>query len=64
MGYCLKGAEETFMSSVVVRPRKREAGLLVPAKFTAVARELTVATLLLKILTIHSKICSIYARHQ
>ena len=51
MDYFLKDTQENFVSAVVVRHRKREVGLLVPAKFTAVTKELTVVTVL-------SKICS------
>ena len=49
------------MPAVPLRPRKREVRLLVPAKVTAVVIELTIATILSKILTVHKKICSFYA---
>ena len=49
IGYFLKGAEENFVSVLVVRPRRRAAGSLVPAKFMTVAKVLTVATFLTKL---------------
>ena len=52
MDYFLKEAE-TFLSAV--RSRIREVGLLVPAKFSSVVKELTVVTVLSKILTVRSK---------
>ena len=50
------------MLAVVVRPRKHEIGFLVPGKFMPVAKELTVANVLSKILAVDSKIFSFYAR--
>ena len=47
--YFLRDTEENFVSAVVVRPRKREVGLLVPSKVMTVTKELMVATVLLKI---------------
>ena len=35
-----------FVSALVVRPKKRELGLVVPARFTAVTKELRVGTIL------------------
>ena len=46
--YFLKGTKENFVSAVVVRPRKLKVGLVVPAKFMAVNKELRVPTVLLK----------------
>ena len=57
----LKDIEENFVSVVFVRPRKRDDVLLVPAKFTAIAKELTVETVLSKILTVYSKMYSFNA---
>ena len=42
----LKDAEENYISAVVVRSRKLEVGLLVPARFVAVAKEMTVEAIL------------------
>lgn len=47
--------EENLVSAVFVRFRKGKVGLLIPAKFTTVAKELAVATALSKIITVHSK---------
>ena len=58
----LEDAGENVVSAVAVRPRKCEVEVLVPAKFTAVTKELMAATVFSKILTVHSKICSFYAR--
>ena len=44
--FFLKGAEENFALTVAVVPRKREVGLVVPAKFTAATKKLSVATVL------------------
>ena len=41
-----KKIKENFVSALVLGPRKREVGLGVPATFTAVTKELTVATIL------------------
>ena len=38
--------ENNFVSALVVGPRKREVGLVVPAKLTAVTKELRVVTVL------------------
>ena len=46
--YFLKDAEENFASTAAVVPRKREVGLSVPAKFTAVTKNMRVATALSK----------------
>ena len=46
--YFLKDTKENFVSAVVVRPRKLKVGLVVPAKFMAVNKELRVPTVLLK----------------
>ena len=40
MDYPLRDAEENFAPAVLVKTRKREVGLLVSAKFTAVTKEL------------------------
>ena len=52
------------LSAVVVRPTKYEVELIIFAKFLPVAIELTAATVLLKMLTVHSKVCCFYARHK
>ena len=44
--YFMKENKENFVSVLVVEPRKREVGLVVPVKFTAVTKELRVATIL------------------
>ena len=41
-------AEENFGSTVAVVSKKREDGVVVPAKFTAVTKNLRVATVLSK----------------
>ena len=41
-------AEENFGSAVAVVSKKREDGVVVPAKFTAVTKNLRVATVLSK----------------
>ena len=41
-----KKNKENFVSALVLGPRKREVGLGVPATFTAVTKELTVAAIL------------------
>ena len=40
--YFMKKNKEKFVSALVVRPRKHKVRLLVPAKFTAVTKKLTV----------------------
>ena len=40
------GTEENFASAVVVVPRKREVGLVIPGQFTAATKKLRVATVL------------------
>ena len=62
MNYFLKDVEENFVLAVVVRPRKREVGVVTLTKVTDVAKELMVAIVLSKILTVHSKTFRFYAR--
>ena len=44
--YFMKNKEEIFVSAMVAGPRKREVGLVVPAKFLAHTDDLKVATIL------------------
>ena len=45
--YFMKENKENFVSALVVGPRDREVGLVVPAKFAAVTKKLRVATIVL-----------------
>ena len=42
----MKENKENFPSALVVRPRKHKVGLALPVKFTAVTKELRIATIL------------------
>ena len=42
----MKEDKINFVSTLLVRPKKRELGLVVPARFTAVTKELRVRTIL------------------
>ena len=48
--YFLRDTDENFVSTVVMGPRKREVGRLVPAQFTEITKELCAATILSDIL--------------
>ena len=43
--YFLESTEENFVSALVVGPRKREVGLVVPAKFSAFTKDKRIATI-------------------
>ena len=44
--YFMESTEENFVSALVVGPRKREVGLVVPAKFSAFTKDKRIATIL------------------
>ena len=42
----MKSTEENFVSALVVGPRKREVGLVVPTKFSAFTKDKRITTIL------------------
>ena len=46
INYFMESTKENFVSALVVGPRKREVGLVVPAKFSAFTKDERIATIL------------------